>query len=87
MTYPASRVRSVVGLFAHAIFSNMKDANDSAHIILKATMMPERNLYSKGIHDDDGNKNARKQCLFKEENYSTASKKHFFFATVYNVHV
>ena len=50
-------------------------------------MMPERNLYSKGIHDDDGNKNARKQCLFKEENYSTASKKHFFFATVYNVHV
>ena len=74
MTYPASRVRSVVGLFAHANFSNMKDSNDSANIILKATMMPERNLFSKGIHDDDGNKNERKQCLFKEQNYSTASE-------------
>jgi len=46
--------------------------------------MPERNLFSKGIHDDHGNKNARKQCLFKEQNYSTASE-HFFFVTVYNV--
>ena len=63
-----------VGLFAHANFFNMKDANDSAQIILKATMMPERNLYWKGIHDDDGNENGRKQCLFKEQNYSTASE-------------
>ena len=52
----------------------MKDANDSAQIILKATMMPERNLYSKVVHGDDGNKNGRQQCLFKEQNYSTASE-------------
>ena len=64
----------LVGLFAHANFSNMKDSNDSAHKILKVTMMLERNLFSKGIHDDDGHKNARKQCWFKEQNYSTASE-------------
>ena len=33
-------------------------------------MMPERNLYSKGIHDDDGNKNVQVKTLF--------------FGTVYN---
>ena len=54
----------LVGLFAHANFSNMKDANDSAQIILKATMMPERNLYSKGIHDDSGNKNVQVNNTF-----------------------
>ena len=61
----------LVGLFAHANFSNMKDANDSAQIILKATTMPERNLYSKGIHDDNGNKNLQVNNTF--------------FVTVYNV--
>ena len=33
-------------------------------------MMSERNLYSKGIHDDDGNKNVQVKTLF--------------FVTVYN---
>ena len=33
-------------------------------------MMPERNLYSKSIHDDDGNKNVQVKTLF--------------FVTVYN---
>ena len=73
MTYPASK-SPPVGFFAHANFSSMKDSNDSAQIILKATMMPERNLYSKGVHDDDGNKNGKQQCLFKKQNYSTASE-------------
>ena len=54
----------LVGLFAHANFSNMKDANDSPQIILKATMMPERNLYSKGIHDDSGNENVQVNNTF-----------------------
>ena len=63
----AGKQSPLSGLFAHANFSNMKDGNDSAHIILKATMMLERNLFSKGIHDDDGNKNATRQCLFKEQ--------------------
>ena len=81
----AGKQSPLSGLFAHASFSNMKDGNDSAHIILKATMMLERNFFSKRIHDDDGNKNARRQCLFKEQSYSTASELHFFFVTVYNV--
>ena len=45
-------------VYAFAYYSNVKNANDSAHIlnkILKATMMPDTNL-----EDDDGNENPRK---------------------------
>ena len=41
-------------------------------------MMPERNLYSKGVHDDDGNKNGKQQCLFKNKTTALQVNNPFF---------